>query len=217
MKCGLLLSGCGFQDGGEVQESVFCLHSLQKRNIEVVSLSIDEPQRTIVHHNTGETVRGERNVLEESARVSRGEVKNLKGFDFQKLDGLVIPGGFGCALNLSDFALKGEQMKIHSEVEKLLKHFYEARKPIAAVCIAPVLVAKVLGSYGPFLTVGDNEEVESCMESFGAQTKKCEEGSYVLDKKNRIVSTPAYMYASSNTVPVAEGIDKMCEAFLALH
>lgn len=214
MKCGLLLSGCGFQDGSEIQESVFCLHSLEKRNIEVVALSVSQEQERVVHHNTGETLLEKRNVLVESARISRGSVKDLQGFDPSELDMLVIPGGFGCALNLSDFAKKGKNMTVHTEVEKLILHFYENKKAIGAACIAPVLLAKVLGSYKPTLTVGDDKEVEACMEFFGAKTSKCSQGSFVLDKGNKISTSPAYMYDKTNTVFVAEGIDKMIASLL---
>jgi enhancing lycopene biosynthesis protein 2 len=215
MKCGLLLSGCGFQDGSEIQESVFSIHSLEKRNIHVVPLSLNNYQHRVTNHNTGENLLETRNLLIESARISRGQVEDLEKFDYSSLDFLVIPGGFGCALNLSDYGLKGIQMSLNHHVEKIIKHFHANKKPIGAVCIAPILLAKALGSYQPILTVGDDKEVESCLETFGAQPKKCLQGSCVLDKNNKIVSTPAYMYANTNSVFVAQGIEKMIEALVS--
>lgn len=215
MKCGLLLSGCGFQDGSEIQESVFCLHSLEKRNIHVIALSVNKFQYRVSNHNTGENLLETRNLLTESARISRGHVEDLENFDYSSLDLLVIPGGFGCALNLSDYGLKGVNMNLNHYVEKLIKNFHTNKKPIGAVCIAPILLAKALGAYEPILTVGDDKEVESCLTTLGAQAIKCSEGRCITDKKNKLVSTPAYMYPKTNSIFVAQGIENMIEALVS--
>lgn len=214
MKFGVLLSGCGFADGSEVHEAVFCLHSLEVSGITPVCLSLDRAQTKTVDHNSGKESSQSRNVLEESARIARGEIQSLLGLDLSSLDGLLIPGGFGAALNLCNFALAADKMKVEPEVESLVREIHKAGKPLGAVCIAPVLLAKVLGKFNPTLTVGDSKEVEECLSSFGAKMKKCSEGSCIVDSKNKIVTTPAYMIEQTSMTQVALGIQKMVENLL---
>ena len=216
MKCAVLLSGCGFQDGTEIQEAVFCLASLEKFGIQAVPLSLDQAQRKVVGHNSFSELKETRNLIEESARICRGGVKNLVGFDPSEVDMLVLPGGFGAALNLSDFALKASDFCVHPEVEKLILHCYEESKPIGSVCIAPCLIAKVLGDHHPTLTVGDSSEIEAVLEGFGAEMKKCQAGECTLDPVNKLVSTPAYMYEETSIKEVSEGIHKMIKALCEL-
>ena len=213
MKFAVLLSGCGFLDGSEIQEVVFCLHSLARQSHEAVCFSIDENQAQVISHVNGDKVNYSRNMLEESSRISRGQIKNLNSFRVSNFDGIIIPGGFGCVLNFSDFATKDHEIKVHREVERVIKECHENKKIIGAICIAPVLVAKVLGFFKPVLTVGDNEGVEGSMKLLGAKTKKCSKGDYVIDPKNMIYSSPAYMYSDSTCVEVANGIEKMISAF----
>ena len=128
MKSAVLLSGCGFMDGSEIHEAVFCMYSLQKYGIEVVPLSIQDKQTQVVNHLSQDSVAGHRNVLEESARIARGKISSLKDNDFSDLDMLVIPGGAGCITNLSDFAKKGEDLKVHPQVKNhqiMLKEYVE--------------------------------------------------------------------------------------------
>ena len=216
MKCAVLLSGCGFQDGTEIQEAVFCLASLEKFGVQAVPLSLNQAQRKVVGHYSQSELKETRNLLEESARICRGGVENLVGFDLSGIDMLILPGGFGAALNLSDFALKGSDFCVHPEVEKLIRHCYEESKPIGSVCIAPCLVAKVLGGSHPALTVGDHFEIEKTLESFGAKMKKCQPGECVVDPVNKLASTPAYMYEETSLQEVSSGIEKMVKALCEL-
>ena len=149
--------------------------------------------------------------MEEAARISRGKLHNLVDYDLKQLDLLVIPGGAGCITSLSDFGEKFEKMTVHPEVDKLIKHMHEQDKPIGAVCIAPVLLAKALGVYNPALTVGNNDEVEKCLGTLGAKIHKCVKGEAVQDSANKLVSTPAYMYGDSTLSQVQQGIEKMIE------
>ena len=214
MKCGVLLGGCGFQDGSEIHETVFCLHSLQKHGVEIVPLSLKENQNKVVDHLSGETLTESRNMMTEAARLTRGIVYDLSDYDSSLLEALVMPGGFGCALNFSDFATKAGDMLLHPKVQKLLVELHQAQTPLGAVCISPVLVAKALGASKPLLTVGDNNEVEACLESFGAKAIKCKGGECVVDHKNKIVTSPAYMYDKASLLEVSSGIDKMVEALV---
>lgn len=217
MKCGILLSGCGFADGSEIHEAVFCMHSLQKAGLELIPLSLNQKQKSVMNHLSERMVTESRNTMEESARISRGKLFDLAQYDFSLLDMLVIPGGTGCIKNLSDFSEKLKELTVVPEVEKLIRHCHQKEKPIGAVCIAPVLLAKVLGEFGPSLTVGNNNEVEACLNSLGARMFKCDEGHYLLDKKNKLGTSPAYMYGESSLVNVQKGIDAMVGALLQLN
>ncbi|MCW8859532.1 MAG: isoprenoid biosynthesis glyoxalase ElbB, partial [Deltaproteobacteria bacterium] len=144
-KVGIILSGCGVYDGSEIHETVITLLALDRAGAEVVMMAPDMEQ-AVVNHLTGETVEGlSRNVLEESARIARGNISDIANIKASDMDALFIPGGFGAAKNLCDFAFKGPDCDVHPEVARLIREILAAKKPLAAVCIAPALVAKVLG------------------------------------------------------------------------
>ena len=144
-KVGVILSGCGVYDGSEIHEAVISLLALNRAGADVVSMAPNMEQ-TVINHLTGEPAEGaSRNVLEESARIVRGEIQDIAKVDTTDLDALFIPGGFGAAKNLCDFAFKGPDCDVHPEVARVIKEVVTAKKPLAAVCIAPALVAKVLG------------------------------------------------------------------------
>ena len=214
LKFAVLLSGCGFADGSEIHEAVFCLQSLERNTIEAVCLAPNIFQTKVVNLVSNCEGESQRNILEESARIARGKIQNLNNFDISLIDGLVIPGGFGVALNLSNFAIAAQNIKVHPEVETLIRDCHRAGKPIGAVCIAPVLLAKVLGQFSPVLTVGDNKEIEECLEALGAKMKKCPKGDCVVDHKNKLASSPAYMYEKTSLKDVSDGIEKMIQALL---
>ena len=145
-KIGVVLSGCGVYDGAEIHESVLTLLALDRRGASAVLCAPDTPQMHVVNHLSGQVEEGaSRNVLVESARIARGAIRDLATVKADELDGLVLPGGFGAAKNLCDFAVKGADCSVHPEVARLVREVHAQGKPVGAVCIAPVLVAKVLG------------------------------------------------------------------------
>ena len=203
---GVLLSGCGYQDGSEVQEAVCTLLALDQLNVRSVCLSIGGKQRQVTSHLSGKNQSEHRQILDESARIARGEVQLLNQSNISDLDALVIPGGFGCALNLSDFALHGNATTVNQEVHDAIVSFFSKKKPIGAICIAPVLVAKVLGQHGIKLTIGSDKQIAQILSTWGAKIVDCGKRACVVDEANRIVSTPAYMYGDSNVNDVYKGI-----------
>lgn len=206
-KIGVILSGCGFQDGAEVHESVCTLLALDKLGVQTVICAPNIEQRKVINHLTGEEVSETRNVLVESARIARGEIKDIKDVNADDLDALVMPGGFGAALNLSDFAEKGSDSEVNADVARLLQDTHNAGKPICAICIAPAVVAKVLGAKQPVLTIGNDEGAAEAIEKCGAKHENCAVREFIIDKEEKIVSTPAYMLGPS-VAHVAEGIEK---------
>ncbi|MEE4252890.1 MAG: isoprenoid biosynthesis glyoxalase ElbB [Desulfuromusa sp.] len=216
-KVGVILSGCGVYDGSEIHETVITLLALNRAGAEVVSMAPNIEQ-AIVNHLTGEPVEGvTRNVLEESARIVRGEISDIAEVNATDLDALFIPGGFGAAKNLCDFAFKGSDCTVHPEVARLIKEIVAAKKPLAAVCIAPALIAKVLGDnkMGPQITIGTDESTAEALSSMGATHLACPVNEFVIDKENKIITSPAYMLAG-NISEAAEGIEKTVKALMEM-
>ncbi|MDB4285364.1 isoprenoid biosynthesis glyoxalase ElbB [bacterium] len=214
-RIGVLLSGCGVFDGSEIHEAVITLLALDRAGAEAVCMAPDIDQYHVVNHLTQEVTGEKRNVLVESARIARGVISDLEEVQATELDGLILPGGFGAAKNLSDFALKGKEAAVHPGVIRLLREMAESGKPVGAICIAPAAVAKALAEKSPEVTIGSDEETALAIEGMGGRHRVCTVDMIHVDEANRIVSTPAYMLGSS-IKDVAEGIEKLVEKVLAL-
>lgn len=215
MRVGVILSGCGFQDGAEIHESVLTLLALSRAGAEAVCFAPDIPQARVVDHRTGQPRDETRNVLTESARIARGAIADVATADPATLDALVLPGGFGAALNLCDFATKGAAARVHPGVERLVRAVHEAGKPIGAICIAPALIARVLGAEGPRVTIGHDEDTAAAIEACGAEHVACPVDAFVVDEALRVVTTPAYMLGPT-VADVAAGIEKAVAEVLRL-
>ncbi len=215
-KIGVVLSGCGVYDGAEIQESVITLLALDRAGAKIVCLAPDIPQMHVINHVKGDPVAGEnRNVLIESARISRGEIKNIKDVKAADLDALIFPGGYGAAKNLCTFAVDGVNCKVNPEVERLVNEMYQAKKPLGFICIAPALAAKILGKHQPKLTIGNDAATAQAIEKLGGKHVVCKVDEIAIDEVNKIVTTPAYMLGPS-IAPVAKGIEKCVEEVLKM-
>jgi enhancing lycopene biosynthesis protein 2 len=217
-KVGVVLSGCGVFDGSEINETVLTLLALDRAGAEVIFMAPNMEQLHVVNHLSGEVATDEsRNVLVESARIARGNIKDMSAVQVEDFDALVLPGGFGAAKNLCDFATKNVDCAVHSEVKRLVLATVNAEKPLAAICIAPALIAKIIGAEhkGVQLTIGSDSGTAEAMESMGAKHIECTVDNYVFDEKLKILSTPAYMLAGSIS-EAAAGIDKTITALLKL-
>lgn len=215
-KVGVVLSGCGVYDGAEIHESVLTLLALDRAGAEAVCLAPDVPQRHVVNHLTGQPAEGEsRNVLVEAARIARGKVTSLAGFDAAALDALVLPGGFGAAKNLCDFASRGAECDVHPDVARVVRTVHGAGKPVGAICIAPVILAKLLGAEKPKLTIGTDPGTAAAVGAMGGEHVSCGGGGAVVDADRRLVTTPAYMLDSPIS-EVAAGIEKLVGELLAM-
>jgi len=206
-KIGVVLSGCGVYDGSEIQEAVLTLLAIDRQGCEAVCMAPDVDLSVINHLTTKET--GEkRNVLVESARIARGAIRDVKEVTAAELDAILFPGGFGAAKNLCNFAQKGAAATVNPDVARLLKEMAAAGKPIGAVCIAPAFIAAVLGKdYSPTVTIGNEADTAAEIEKTGAKHQDCPVTEFVVDRKNKLVTSPAYMLANRIT-EVHEGIDK---------
>ncbi len=214
---GVILAGSGVYDGAEIHEAVLTMLALDKRNVNMVLMAPNVNQHHVVNHLTGEEMNETRNVLTEAARIARGDIKDIKNVDPSTLDAVILPGGFGVAKNLCDFAFKGENCTVEPSVLEFLTKIVEDKKPLGAVCIAPVLVAKIYEKLGrkAELTIGTDKETADKVENMGNTHVSCLVKEFHIDKENNIVSTPAYMLGQRIS-EVAEGIDKTVEALLGL-
>ena len=207
-KVGVLLSGCGVFDGVEIHEAVLTLLALDRAGAEIVCMAPNVEQAHVINHLTQEVTAEKRNVLVESARIARGEIKDLKDVQAGDLDALIMPGGFGAAKNLSDFAFKGPQATVLPEVKRLLTDLAAAGKPIGAICIAPATLTKALADRKPEVTIGTDAGTASAIEAMGGRHKSCSVDMIHLDAGNKLVSTPAYMLGPG-IKEVAQGIEKL--------
>jgi enhancing lycopene biosynthesis protein 2 len=215
-KVGVILSGCGVFDGAEIHESVITMLALDRAGAEMVFCAPNVEQMHVVNHHTGEVAEGEsRNVRVEAARIARGPVADVAEVDAADLDALILPGGFGAAKNLCNFAVAGADCEVDPGVAALVREVHAQGKPVAAVCIAPALLAKVLGSEGPELTIGNDAGTAGAMETLGATHIECPVTEFVVDRDRKLVTSPAYMLAQ-NISEAAEGITKTVDAMLEM-
>lgn len=204
-KIAVVLSGCGYLDGAEITESVSLFIALNQAGAEVSCFAPDIELNEI-DHLTKSPTGSKRNVLKESARIARSEVKSLADLHAKDFDGLAFPGGFGAAKNLSNWAEKGAACEVNPEVKRVILEFFEASKPIGACCIAPVLLAKVLGKKNVTLTIGDDAATAAEIQKTGAQHEECPVDDYITDRETKVVTTPAYMYGNAKPNEVFAGI-----------
>jgi len=214
-KIGVVLSGCGVRDGSEIHEAVCALLAIDQAGAEAVCMAPDI-ELDEVNHCTMEPAGAKRNVLVEAARIARGNIKDIAEVKAADLDALIFPGGFGAALNLCDFAQKGAAAAVNPEVSRLVKELHAAKKPIGAICIAPALIAAILGKdVGPTLTIGSDPGTAAEIEKTGAKHQDCLSTDIIIDQANKIVTTPAYMLAGRIS-EIYEGIGKCVKAVVEM-
>jgi enhancing lycopene biosynthesis protein 2 len=179
-------------DGAEIHEAVLTLLAIKKAGAEYEVFAPDIEQAHVINHLTGQTSTEKRNVLVESARIARGKIQPLSLFEAKNYQGLIFPGGFGAAKNLCTFAFDGADCKVNADVENAVKSMVELSKPIGALCISPVIIAKILGDHVE-LTIGNDRNTASALKNMGAEHKNTDHGEITYDRKYKIVSTPCYM------------------------
>lgn len=212
----VILAGCGFLDGAEIHESVCTLIALDTRGATYQVFAPDKPQMHVVDHLAKKPSTESRNVLTEAARIARGNAKPLSALRMADFDAVVLPGGFGAAKNLIDYAVKGAGCGIDADVERVLKEAHAQRKAIGAICISPVIVARALGAdHHPTVTIGADAATAADVVKLGAKHQEAPADGIVVDEANRVVTTPAYMSAE-RIGQVWEGISKLVERVLAL-
>jgi enhancing lycopene biosynthesis protein 2 len=218
-KVAVVLSGCGVFDGTEIHEAVCVLVHLSRAGARCDCFAPDADQMHTVNHLTGQPASDQRNVLVESARIARGKIAPLDTLDVEAYDAVIFPGGFGAAKNLCDFAQSGADCTVTPSVERVVRAFHKAGKPVGMCCIAPVIAARVLGTAaggpGCMVTIGNDAGTAAAIAAMGSTNVERPVTRAFTDEPNRLVTAPAYMY-DAKPHEVFEGIGAMVDGVLAL-
>ncbi|MBN3494021.1 isoprenoid biosynthesis glyoxalase ElbB [Vibrio neptunius] len=206
-KIAVILSGSGVFDGAEIHESVLALHAIEKQGSSWHCFAPNIEQLHVINHVTGEEMAETRNVLIEAARIARGNIEDVAKLNAEEFDALLLPGGFGAAKNLTDFAVNGAECSINTHVASACRAFAQARKPAGYLCIAPAIIPMIYAN-GVKGTIGNDEATASAFNALGGEHIACEVDDIVFDEEHKVLSTPAYMLAG-NISQAASGIEKL--------
>ncbi len=210
-KFAVILAGSGVFDGSEIHETTMTLYAIKKRGGDYEIFAPDIDQHHVVNHITGEEMQEKRNVLIEASRIARGDIKNLNEFKADDFDAVIFPGGFGVAKNLSTFAFDGADCSVNGDVENVIKAMAEQSKPIGALCISPVIVSKVLGNIK--VTIGQDQGTADAVKQMGATHEDTKHGQVVVDKNNKVFTTPCYML-DATILDIADDADNVVKAMM---
>lgn len=213
-KIAVILSGCGVYDGSEIHEATMALLAVKRNGAEYEIYAPDKTQYDVVNHFNGMQSDEYRNVLIEAARIARGNINPLKELDPKAFDAILFPGGFGVAKNLSSYAFKGAEYEVIPEINELIKAIHSMDKPIGAMCIAPILLAKSLENVS--VTVGsNNDDAAKAIQGVGATHIETTSGNICIDKANKVVTAPCYMLYAS-IVNIFDEADKLVKELLSM-
>jgi len=210
-KFAVILCGCGTLDGSEIHESVMTLLAIDRNDCEYSIFAPDADQYHVVNHVTGQVMGEKRNMMVEAARIARGRIRPLAECHVEDFDALVFPGGNGSAKNLFTYAIDGKKCTVREDVAQLIRSFHEQKKPIGALCIAPVMLAKVLGDIT--ITVGNDEKTIDHVTSFGTKHINTQQTEVISDKQNMVFTTPCYMLPARIS-DIADCAENLIEAIL---
>lgn len=214
-KVAVVLSGCGVYDGSEIYESVLTLLALESAGASYQCMAPDIDQLHVINHRTGDVMADQqRNVLTEAARLARGDIIDLAQANPDDYDALIIPGGFGAAKNLSDFAMTAEKCQVNADLQRFSQAIHQSDKPVGLICIAPAMTPLLFGE-GAVCTIGNDAKTASAIEAMGGKHKTCSVADIVIDQQRKIVTTPAYMLANSIS-EASTGIHKLVSKVLKL-
>ena len=210
-KFAVVLSGSGVYDGAEIHEATLTMLAIMRQGGDYQCFAPDIKQHHVVNHLTGEEMNESRNVLIESARIARGNIKALSEFDGKDFDALIFPGGFGAAKNLSTVAFDGANASVLPEVEKAINQMVELKKPIGALCISPAILAKVLKDVN--VTIGMDKGTAEAIEAMGATHVETDHGDVVFDEDKLVFTTPCYML-DATILDIDDGATNVVKAMM---
>lgn len=213
MKVAVILAGCGILDGSEIHESVCSLLALSQHNCEYICFSFDKEQQVVYNHKTKEIIKEKRNMMAEAGRIARLKINDIKTLNVNEFDALWIPGGRGTGYNLCSYFIDGENYKVDEDLEKVIKEFYKQKKPICALCLAPIVLNKVLSNIK--ITVG-NDDIITKLINKNNNHIETKSGNICIDKENKIISSPCYMLTKNISIIYTE-TTKLVEAMLKFY
>ena len=209
----VILSGCGNKDGAEIHESVMTLWAIHKHGAQYQCFAPDIEQHHVLNFITGLEMNEKRNVLVESARIARGNIKDLKTYNAADYNGLILPGGLGVAKNLSTFAFDGPDCSVNDDVARAVRETAALKKPIGALCIAPAIVAKILGDV--LVTIGQDSGTAAAITRMGGRHEQTTHGKITIDREHRVVTTPCYML-DARVDQIGEGAESLVKAVIEM-
>jgi enhancing lycopene biosynthesis protein 2 len=212
-KIAVVLAGNGVYDGTEIHEATLTLLAIARNGAQYQCFAPDVDQAHVVNHLTGEEMPEKRNVLVEAARIARGNIKPLSEYNAKDFDAIIFPGGFGAAKNLCTFAFDGVDCTVNPDVEKAVKSTVAEKKPIGALCISPVVIAKILSDVK--VTIGQDEATIQAIEKLGGTHEKTSHGQIVVDEKYKVVTTPCYML-NATIDQIADGAENAVQKILEM-
>ncbi|MBC8321633.1 MAG: isoprenoid biosynthesis glyoxalase ElbB [Bacteroidetes bacterium] len=210
-KFAVVLAGSGVYDGAEIHEATLTMLAIMNHGATYQCFAPDIQQHHVINHITGEEMNETRNVLIESARIARGDIKPLNEFDGNNFDALIFPGGFGAAKNLSTVAFDGHNAKVNPDVEKAVLQMVGLKKPIGALCIAPAFIAKILKDVS--VTIGQDKGTAKAIEAMGATHVETDHGDVVMDEDKLIFTTPCYML-DATILDIDDGANNVVKAMM---
>ena len=213
MKAAVVISGCGVFDGAEIHETVMTLYALDKYGCSYQLFAPNVMQHHVINHITGEVMQESRNVLTEAARIARGKIKALTEYRAADFDALIFPGGLGVAKNLCTYAFDGPECSVDRVVEEAILTTHKAHKPIGALCISPVLIARVLGDVT--VTIGNDATTAAHLAELGARHEPKAHGEVSVDSKNLIVTAACYML-DATVSDIARDAEEVVKALMEL-
>ena len=211
-KVAVILAGCGTMDGSEINETVTLLLALDQHNIAYQAFAPDAYQAEVCNHTTGKRETEKRNMMVEAARIVRGNILPLNEFNADDFDALLFPGGNGAAKNIFTYAYDGINFKVNKDVEKAIKDIHAQGKPIGAMCIAPLMVAKVLGNINVTMGSGQCRQAKE-LAMIGCRHTETSNGEVAIDKENKVFSTPCFML-NATLKDVYQGAWNLVEAMI---
>lgn len=210
-KIAIIIGGCGHRDGSEIHETTMTMLTVEEHGATYQMFAPNRNQYHVLNHLDGTEMHEQRNMLVEAARIARGNILPLENFDVNQFDAVIFPGGFGVAKNFFNYAFKGMDCEVDEQIAHIIQSVHQAGKPIGALCISPVLMAKILGNIT--VTIGQDAKTARDIEQMGATNVNTSNGDVVTDKKNKIFSTPCYML-DANLVDIHEDAYNLVEAMM---
>jgi enhancing lycopene biosynthesis protein 2 len=210
-KFAIIIGGCGHKDGSEIHETTMTMLAIEKHGSTYEIFAPDRDQYHVINHLTSEEMAETRNMLVEAARIARGKAKSVEDFRANDFDAVIFPGGFGVAKNFFNYAFKGAKATVDEQIEQIIKETKALNKPIGALCIAPVLLAKVLDNIT--VTIGNDDATAHDITLMGSHNINTSSGEVISDKINKIFTTPAYML-NATILEIAEGANNLISTML---
>lgn len=220
-KVAVLLAGCGSLDGSEIQESVLTLLAIKQNGANYQCFSIDQDQHHVSNHLLKKFATDKRNILEESARIARSDIKLLSSFDVDEYDAIIIPGGYGVVYNFCDFATKVKDFQVRDDIADICRNFTKMGKPIGFICIAPIMITKIYQDLVKIkeqpikMTMGNNKDFIEIVNSFNMEHIETDTTNICVDNDYKIVTSPAYLL-DTDISQLYIGINKLVQAVLNL-